>query len=151
MGILSTTMGKLTCKTYQTHIKNTLGQLIRITWWPDENCPGDRLQGSLDHGKAHLALVPLSPFFRKQMLKLEDRAISCNSTYSDQSLELNSGLCLFSFATLPSLQKTCFPAPGDKSPQPTPWQIWPQVQVDSRYTNYSGCNFCTGTDPFTRS
>lgn len=24
------------------------------------------------------------------------------------------------------------------------------LEVDSRYTNYSGCNFCTGTDPFTR-
>lgn len=25
-----------------------------------------------------------------------------------------------------------------------------QLEVDSRFTNYSGCNYCTGTDPFTR-
>ena len=25
------------------------------------------------------------------------------------------------------------------------------LQVDSRFTGYAGCNFCTGTDPFTQS
>lgn len=50
----------------------------------------------------------LSPFFRKQMLKLEDKTISCNSTYSDQSLELSSLLyaslrTLFFFFCNPSI------------------------------------------------
>ena len=38
----------------------------------------------------------------------------------------------------------------DASAPPCSSLLRQMPQVDARFTNYSGCNFCTGTDPFTR-